>query len=314
MRRAAASLAAAAIAFAASAVAQPVEDAPPPAAVPVREPDAAYGAFQRGLYLTALREATARLARDPEDAAAMTLLGELNNLGLGIKADPAKAAEWYRLAARRGDAHALASLGLMALNGRGLDKNPQQGKAWFEEAAAKGEPSAAHNLALLLLSTGAPEDLSRAVDLLRTAAEAEISDAQHALGVLHLRGRGVPRDLGEAARWFRRAADNGNAAGEVEYAILLFNGAPGVKADETGAARYFWRAAAKGNAIAQNRLARLYVAGRGVGKNPVEAAAWHLAAAGQGLADAWLDQALKDLPNDQRARAERLAAERSGVL
>jgi hypothetical protein len=37
-------------------------------------------------------------------------------------------------------------------------------------------------------------------------------------------------------------------------------------------------------------------------------------AAGQGLTDAWLDQALKDMPDDQRARAERLAAERSGVL
>jgi hypothetical protein len=46
----------------------------------------------------------------------------------------------------------------------------------------------------------------------------------------------------------------------------------------------------------------------------VEAAAWHLAAAGQGLADSWLDQALKDLGPQERARAERLAAERSGTL
>jgi TPR repeat protein len=180
---------------------------PPRAAV---EPDGAYGAFQRGLYLTALREATARLDRNPDDAAAMTLIGELNNLGLGIRPDPAKAAEWYRLAARRGDPHALASLGLMALDGRGMEKNPQQGRAWFEEAAAKGEPSASHNLALLLLSTGAPGDLARAVQLLRVAADAEIADAQHALGVLHLRGRGVPREAREAANWFRRAADNGN--------------------------------------------------------------------------------------------------------
>lgn len=300
---------AAALAFQAEA-----QTAPSAAPVVASEPDAAYGAFQRGLYLTALREATARLDRNPDDAAAMTLIGELHNLGLGIRPDPEKAAEWYRLAARRGDAHAVASLGLMALDGRGMDKNPQQGRAWFEEAAAKGEPSAAHNLALLLLSSGAANDLARAVDLLRTAAGAEIADAQHALGVLHLRGRGVPRDAREAVKWFRKAADNGNAAGEVEYAILLFNGADGVKADEATAARYFWRAAAKGNAIAQNRLARLYVAGRGVPKNAIEAAAWHLVAAGQGLTDAWLDQALKDLPNDQRTRAERLAAERSGAL
>ena len=72
-----------------------------------RAPDLAYGAYQRGLYITALREATARLERNREDAAAMTLLGELYNQGLGVAADPAKAMEWYRLAAQRGDPHAL---------------------------------------------------------------------------------------------------------------------------------------------------------------------------------------------------------------
>jgi TPR repeat protein len=274
----------------------------------------AYGAYQRGLYLTALNAATKRLDQNPDDAAAMTLIGELHNQGLGIRPDARKAAEWYRLAAQHGDASALAMLGLMAVDGRGMDKDPQQGKAWLEQAAAKGEPTAAYNLALLLLSTGAQADLVRAVLLLRQAAEAEIGDAQHALGVLHLRGRGVARDLRGAAHWFRRSASNGNTAGEVEYAILLFNGGEGVEADEKAAARYFWRAAAKGNAIAQNRLARLYAVGRGVPTNAIEAAAWHLTAAGQGLTDAWLDQALQNLPDDHRLKAERLAAERSGAL
>jgi hypothetical protein len=55
------------------------------------------------------------------------------------------------------------------------------------------------------------------------------------------------------------------------------------------------------------------VAGRGVPANKVEAGAWHLLAAAQGLADTWLDDALKDLKPDERTRAERLAAERSGL-
>jgi uncharacterized protein len=93
----------------------------------------------------------------------------------------------------------------------------------------------------------------------------------------------------------------------------MFNG-EGVPANEAFAARAFRRAALKGNAIAQNRLARLSVAGRGVPPNKVEAAAWHLMAAAQGLSDPWLDNALKDLSPDERARAERLAAERSAAL
>ena len=60
------------------------------------EPDLAYGAYQRGLYLTAVREATSRLDRDPDDAAAMTLLAEIHNQGLGIRQDPQKAADELR--------------------------------------------------------------------------------------------------------------------------------------------------------------------------------------------------------------------------
>jgi hypothetical protein len=131
--------------------------------------------------------------------------------------------------------------------------------------------------------------------------------------VLYLQGRGVARDPAQAARFFLRAAENGNAAGEVEYAILLFNG-EGVPANEALAARFFRRAAGRGNAIAQNRIARLYATGRGVPKNLVEAAAWHLAASAQGLPDPFLDQALRGLPEQERTRAERLAADRSGAL
>ena len=89
-------------------------------------PDLAYGAYQRGLYNQALREATLRLEKDKTDLAAMTLLGELYNQGLGVPASPAKAVEWYRLAAARGDARALSSLGMMALEGRGMERNSRK--------------------------------------------------------------------------------------------------------------------------------------------------------------------------------------------
>ena len=67
------------------AVNAPPVNAPPVNAAPA--PDIPYGAYQRGLYVTALREATKRLERDPNDTPAMTLLGELFNLGLGVRQD-----------------------------------------------------------------------------------------------------------------------------------------------------------------------------------------------------------------------------------
>src|ERR1700733_10704098 len=70
------------------------------------EGDVAYTAFQRGLYLTAFREATKRVD-EKNDPKAMTLLGELYADGLGVPNDDKKASEWYKLAASRGDREAI---------------------------------------------------------------------------------------------------------------------------------------------------------------------------------------------------------------
>lgn len=304
----------AAVAQAPSVAGKPATTKPAPEkpADPARL-DLAYGAYQRGLFLTAFNEATKRIEADPKDAAAMTLLGEIYNQGLGVRQDTTQAAQWYRLAAERGDAHAMASLALMSADGRGLKKDTAAARSWFEKAAALGEATAAYNLALIALSAGSDADIARAAALLRVAADAELGDAQHDLGVLYARGKGVEKNPEEAAKLYIRSAKNGSIAGEVELAIALFNG-DGIPKNEAQAARLFRRAALRGNAIAQNRLARIYATGRGVPRNLIEAAAWHLVAAGQGLPDSWLDGTLKDMPAQDRTRAEQLATERAATL
>src|SRR6185295_11440369 len=94
--------------FAVHAFAQSAKPAPktPPAKVQKeKEPaakgdanlDLAFGAFQRGYYLTAFNEATKRVDEN-KDPKAMTLLAELYANGFGVKQDDAKAVEWYKLA------------------------------------------------------------------------------------------------------------------------------------------------------------------------------------------------------------------------
>jgi hypothetical protein len=273
------------------------------------EPDLAFGAYQAGHYKRAAREATERLAKDSNDTAAMTLLGEIYRQGLGVRLDPAIAADWYRLAADRGDRNAQHALALALFEGRGVARDPARAAGLLEQAAARGQPEASYNLALTLLASGDAADLTRAVTLLRAASEAEIGDAQHALASLIKQGRGVPRDNDAAADLMRRAAANGSIAGEVELAIMVFNG-DGTGKDERAAGRLFARAAARGNAIAQNRFARLLALGRGVNRNLVEAAGWHLAARAQGLDDASLDLVYEGLSTSDRQKAQELAAER----
>ncbi len=74
----------------------------------------------------------------------------------------------------------------------------------------------------------------------------------------------------------------------VEYAIAQFNG-DGVAKDEAAAARLFLISARRGSAIAQNRLARILMAGRGMPANAAEAVKWHFIAKDAGAGDPELD-------------------------
>src|SRR5262249_60780249 len=71
----------------------------PTVAAPASQPstDIAYGAFQRGYYITAFNEASKRAQQN--DPTAMTLLGEIYAQGLGGGRDDAKATQWYKRAA-----------------------------------------------------------------------------------------------------------------------------------------------------------------------------------------------------------------------
>ena len=86
------------------------------AQVPPGQPDLAFGAFQRGHYQTALEEALKRIKANPDDAPAMTLLGELYREGFAVRRDPEAAARWYRLAAIKGDRQAQFALGMAHLS------------------------------------------------------------------------------------------------------------------------------------------------------------------------------------------------------
>lgn len=272
---------------------------------PVPGADAAYAAYQRGLYLTAFVEATKRIEADANDAAAMTLIGELYANGFGVRQDWTKAADWYRLASQRGDPQASYALAMLMLAGRGVTKDPAAGRQLLARAADR-VPAAAYAMGVLLLEDNKPESDRRAAELIRFAADSADPEAQYAMAVLYRQGRGVAKDPSEMLLWMARAAGNRSLSAQIDYGIMLFNGDV-VPKNEAAAARFFQRAAERGSPVAQNRLARLYAAGRGVTKDLVQAAKWHILAVERGVADGWLDDALKGMTADERARAEQAA-------
>ena len=57
---------------------------------------------------------------------------------------------------------------------------------------------------------GVPQDLAEAVKWYRKAAEQGQEDAQNNLGIMYYKGQGVPRDYIQAHMWFDLAVANGN--------------------------------------------------------------------------------------------------------
>ena len=81
-------------------------------------------------------------------------------------------------------------------------------------------------------------------------------------GLCTTRGRGVPQDYTQAALWYRKAAEQGNAEAQYDLGALYVKG-QGVPQDYAQAALWYRKAAEQGDAEAQWRLGGLYYEGPG---------------------------------------------------
>jgi TPR repeat protein len=107
--------------------------------------------------------------------------------------------------------------------------------------------------------------------------------AQVLVGGSYADGKGVARNLTQAAEWYRKAADKGDIGGEIHLAALLRDGGKDFPRDMVKAAAWYRKAAEQGDASAQGTLGVLYSMGQGVPQSNVEAYYWlDLAAAVKG--------------------------------
>jgi TPR repeat protein len=110
---------------------------------------------------------------------------------------------------------------------------------------------------------------------LKAAAEAGDESAQLELGMRYSFGQdGAPRDLAQAAKWNRRAADQGNPTAQANLAHSYEHG-EGVSRDDREAVRWRFRAAEGGDVGSQVDLAERFSVGRGVPQNGAEAQSWY---------------------------------------
>ncbi|MBR3451266.1 MAG: SEL1-like repeat protein [Muribaculaceae bacterium] len=125
------------------------------------------------------------------------------------------------------------------------------------------------------------QDYDEAIKWFRKAAERGDAKGQNGLGIMYENGQGVPQDYAEAIKWYRKAAEQGDANGQNNLGAMCENGR-GVPQDYTEAVRWYRKAAEQGDANGQNSLGIMYADGQGVPQDYAEAIKWFRKAAEQG--------------------------------
>ena len=128
---------------------------------------------------------------------------------------------------------------------------------------------------------GKKKDYTEAAKWYRKAAEQGNSAAQERLGSLYCLGKGVRQDSVEAEKWYRKAAEQGYAPAQFDLGLLYY-GNKG-KQEYAEAAKWWRKAAEQGYWPAQHSLGLCYKDGLGVKQDYVEAAKWCRKAAEQGF-------------------------------
>lgn len=144
-------------------------------------------------------------------------------LGDALKAydsgDYKKAVTLLRPLADRGDSIAQLKLGMLYYYGYGVPEDEPRAMSWLKMSAAQGNLDAMYNMGNILTFAADTAKLSPDADVDAVkwyfeAARAGHRDAQYALGLMFLAGKGVVQSQEEGVAWIRRAAALGHREAE----------------------------------------------------------------------------------------------------
>ena len=259
---------------------------------------------------------SARVAAGVGDAKAAWWLGRLHAQNEVPAADPAKARQWYEIAAEAGLPEAQYALADLFDRGDGVEQNADEAQRLYALAAETwlsraldGEVEAMKRLARMhgcgngveklpfmerrwyetAADAGDPEAMRKLGELCAEAkddagalawylkaAEAGDEPVLRLLRNAYEKGRGIPADPAQAMVWFQRSAER-NIVDQIYLADLYER-----KGDPAQALRWYRKPALAGDNDARVALGRLYEDGRGTPAAPAEAAKWYRLAADEG--------------------------------
>ena len=152
----------------------------------------------------------------------------------------------------------------------------------LKEKAVKGDTEAQRDLAWYYFSgdnDDIQKDYAEAAKWYRLAAEQGDAYAQCQLGNLYKNCQGVPRNYEEAAKWYKKSSEKGVVEAQFNLGSLYLNG-NGVAKNYAEAFKFFNEAATDARYDeAKYLLGKMYEDGIGVKQNNTEAIKWYVLAA-----------------------------------
>lgn len=121
---------------------------------------------------------------------------------------------------------------------------------------------------------GRARDEAQAAQWYEKAAQGGDAQAENQIGYCYQLGIGVPVDLARALHWYQLAAASGLPAAKVNLGVAFLRGF-GVRADPAFAAQLFREAAAGRDGRGASYLGDLYFLGNGVPQSMAEAERWY---------------------------------------
>ena len=265
----------------------------------------------------AIREAAAK-----GEPAAEYQMARARMLGKGAPKDVNKAYELMKSSAEKGNPDAIGALGYFYMKGIVVEKDGRQAIDWFRKGAELGSAKACLNLGRCLIREekveGMPvpanpaeaEKMTReGMEWVRKAADKGLVEAVASMGrCCYFGEHGLARDYKEAARWFRIAAEAGDASSQNYLGVIHDQALLGTR-DEAEAVQWFTKAAKQGEKKAQASLGRILGPSSQDKERRIQALAWLIVAtdAGEITAKKSMEDAKPSLRPGDLEEAEQLA-------
>ena len=214
-----------------------------------------------------------------------------------------EAVAWFRKAADQGHGKAQYQMGVCCEKGLGTELNRGSALMWYRKAKAKGESQAQPAIDRIetLFRPGA-RDACRKADRLyeqgnyeeaaawfRKAAQWGDAEAQFRLAECYISGDGVRKSYADAAYWYLKAAERGYVEAQYivsnQYLCGLYLWEDRNEREKE-CAKWLGRAAVQGHAQAQYTMGCRYSRGTDTRKDDGKAVLWFRRAAAQGHAKA----------------------------